>query len=87
MDASKWKKTCAPVLSSYCFEDRMGTGHNSFYRDEDGFPALSIPPDWDLPETLKTVNVEVILQELICAQIRNKGNNDDKKISTCTLDG
>lgn len=36
LDASKWKKTCAPVLSSYCFTDRMGTGHNSFYRDEDG---------------------------------------------------
>lgn len=92
LNASKWKKTCAPVLSSYCFEDRMGTGHNSFYRDEDGnimiayhaerpgeanhrctaihrvhlnkdgFPVLSMPPDWDLPETLKTVSVEVILQ-------------------------
>lgn len=36
LDASVWKKTCAPVLSAYCFEDRMGTGHNSFYRDEDG---------------------------------------------------
>ncbi len=36
LDTSKWRKSCAPVLSSYCFEDRMGTGHNSFYRDEDG---------------------------------------------------
>lgn len=40
LDADAWYKNTYPVLGADDFDDRMGTGHNSFTIDENGNPVI-----------------------------------------------